>query len=56
MAKINYFAYGSNMSEPRLKARVSSATKVGMATLKEYQLRFNKIIDIHDAKILCSQF
>ncbi len=42
MTRINYFAYGSNMSEQRLISRVPSATKICIATLKEYQLRFNK--------------
>ncbi|RTL00626.1 MAG: gamma-glutamylcyclotransferase [Proteobacteria bacterium] len=42
MTRINYFAYGSNMSEPRLISRVPSTTKMCIATLKEYQLRFNK--------------
>jgi len=38
-----YFAYGSNMSAARLRARVSSAEKVGLARLPGHQLRFHKV-------------
>ncbi len=37
-----YFAYGSNMSERRLRKRVSSAKVVGTGVLKDYCLTFNK--------------
>ncbi|UCE62791.1 MAG: gamma-glutamylcyclotransferase [Nitrospirota bacterium] len=37
-----YFAYGSNMSERRLRERVPSAQKVGVATLPGHQLVFHK--------------
>ncbi len=37
-----YFAYGSNMSERRLRKRVSSAQKIGVATLPGHQLVFHK--------------
>lgn len=37
-----YFAYGSNMSTPRLTQRIK-ATKVGIGKLTGYQLRFHKI-------------
>ncbi len=37
-----YFAYGSNMSAPRLQARVPSATPLGRARLPGHQLRFHK--------------
>ena len=37
-----YFAYGSNMSTPRLTARIK-ATKIGIGKLTGYQLRFHKI-------------
>lgn len=42
MSKINYFAYGSNMSEPRLISRVPSATKINIAKIEKYKLSFNK--------------
>ena len=37
-----YFAYGSNMSERRLRKRVSSAKVVGTGVLKNYCLTFHK--------------
>lgn len=37
-----YFAYGSNMSLSRIKARVPSAHKVGMYALAQHQLCFHK--------------
>ena len=42
MNTFTYFAYGSNMSERRLKTRVSSAKVVGTGVLKNYCLTFNK--------------
>ncbi len=39
---IYYFAYGSNMHPQRMKARVSSAVKVGIARLAQYSLCFHK--------------
>lgn len=38
-----YFAYGSNMSSRRLKARVSVAKIVGVAVLKSHTLVFHKV-------------
>jgi hypothetical protein len=38
---MKYFAYGSNMSILRLQARVPSAKKITVVTLKNHQLRFN---------------
>ncbi|WDF99860.1 gamma-glutamylcyclotransferase [Pectobacterium carotovorum subsp. carotovorum] len=38
-----YFAYGSNMSIFRLKARVPSADPLGCYSLKEHDLRFHKL-------------
>jgi hypothetical protein len=38
----NYFAYGSNMLDARLRERVKSARPVGVGCLSGYQLRFNK--------------
>ncbi|WP_163559709.1 gamma-glutamylcyclotransferase family protein [Halomonas sp. NO4] len=40
---MKYFAYGSNMSLPRLKARVPSAERIGVFTLVEHTLRFHKV-------------
>ena len=38
-----YFAYGSNMSSPRLQARVASARPLSVARLHGHQLRFHKL-------------
>jgi hypothetical protein len=38
-----YFAYGSNMSVSRLRARVPSAEPFGCYILKEHDLRFHKL-------------
>ncbi len=37
-----YFAYGSNMSTPRLRNRVPSARAVAVARLKQHRLKFHK--------------
>ena len=37
-----YFAYGSNMSVPRLQVRVPSAKSLGVGTLDDHQLMFRK--------------
>jgi cation transport regulator ChaC len=39
---IYYFAYGSNMSSVRLRARVPGARSLGRAELTGWRLRFNK--------------
>lgn len=39
---IHYFAYGSNMSQMRLRQRVPSARRVGSAELAGHQLAFHK--------------
>jgi len=39
---MKYFAYGSNMSLLRLRARVPNAERIGMFTLVEHSLRFHK--------------
>ena len=39
---MKYFAYGSNMSLCRLKARVPSAKRMGLYILPEHDLRFHK--------------
>ena len=38
-----YFAYGSNMSIARLRARVPGAERTGVFTLHEHALRFHKL-------------
>lgn len=38
-----YFAYGSNMSTPRLRARAPSARAMGIARLSAHVLRWHKI-------------
>jgi hypothetical protein len=43
MTKLNYFAYGSNMSSRRLKARVPSATVIGTGVLSGHRLAFHKV-------------
>jgi hypothetical protein len=40
---MKYFAYGSNMSLPRLRERVPSAERIGVFTLAEHSLRFHKV-------------
>jgi gamma-glutamylcyclotransferase (GGCT)/AIG2-like uncharacterized protein YtfP len=42
MARVLYFAYGSNMSVERLRARVPSAELVRLAFLANHELRFHK--------------
>ena len=37
-----YFAYGSNMSIPRLSRRISGLSKMGIATLNGHSLEFHK--------------
>lgn len=39
---MNYFAYGSNMSAPRLQQRVPSARVLGVAVLRDHRLEFHK--------------
>ena len=43
MNQIVYFAYGSNMSQRRLQARVPSATFLGIGILLGHALAFHKI-------------
>ncbi len=40
---MKYFAYGSNMSSKRLRARTPSARPVGVYTLRGFALRFHKV-------------
>jgi len=41
-ARLHYFAYGSNMSLPRLAARIASAQPLGVARLAGHRLCFHK--------------
>lgn len=43
MKRLIYFAYGSNMSTKRLKARASSAKVLGIGVLNGYALVFHKV-------------
>lgn len=43
MKKLKYFAYGSNMSAKRMKARVPSAAVVGIGVLRGHRLVFHKV-------------
>lgn len=40
---MKYFAYGSNMSLPRLTARLSGAKRIDVVTLAKHTLRFHKV-------------
>ena len=40
--KINYFAFGSNLSSPRLQERIPRAQKHCVAVLEQHQLRWHK--------------
>lgn len=40
---MKYFAYGSNMSLPRLRKRAPSSERVGVFTLAEHVLKFHKV-------------
>jgi len=40
---MHYFAYGSNMSIPRLLQRVPSALALGVAVLRNHRLLFHKV-------------
>jgi hypothetical protein len=42
MDKLLYFSYGSNMSLPRIRQRVSNAQAVSVARLYQHRLRFHK--------------
>src|SRR5258707_9006387 len=47
---MRYFAYGSNLFEARLKARVPNASFVEVARLQNHALRFHKRSDDGSAK------
>ena len=40
---MHYFAYGSNMSLARLRARIPSARRIGTYRLQAHELRFHKV-------------
>jgi len=42
MQRVNYFAYGSNMLEERLKPRVKSVAFRSIVALPGYRIRFRK--------------
>lgn len=50
-----YFAYGSNMSQKRLGARVPSAGFLSVATLPMHELRFHKVSHV-DGSAKCDAF
>lgn len=41
--RVRYFAYGSNMSLPRLRARIGEVRRLGVATLADRRLAFHKL-------------
>lgn len=51
---MHYFAYGSNMSLSRLRARVPSAAALGCWALKGHDLRFDK--SSHDGSAKCDAY
>lgn len=46
-----YFAYGSNMSGPRLGARIEGVRALGVAALADHRLAFHKLS--HDGSAKC---
>ena len=50
MSKLRYFAFGSNMSSRRLKARVPSARVIGPGVLPGHRLAFHKVSKDGSAK------
>jgi gamma-glutamylcyclotransferase (GGCT)/AIG2-like uncharacterized protein YtfP len=52
MNKLNYFAYGSNMSSKRLRARLPSASLAGVGALRGHRLVFHKVSN-HDGSGKC---
>lgn len=52
MIRLNYFAYGSNMSSKRLGARLSSARVIGIGVLRGHRLVFHKVSN-HDGSGKC---
>jgi len=43
LGKVIYFAYGSNMDLNQLQGRVGKVKVLGVAVLKDYTLKFNKL-------------
>ena len=54
MTRLHYFAYGSNMSTRRLRARIPSAVYLATAVLRGHEMRFHKIGSDGSAK--CDAF
>ncbi|MGD8384961.1 MAG: gamma-glutamylcyclotransferase, partial [Lysobacterales bacterium] len=52
MNKLDYFAYGSNMSSKRLRARLPSASLAGVGVLRGHRLVFHKVSN-HDGSGKC---
>ncbi|WP_186078780.1 gamma-glutamylcyclotransferase family protein [Burkholderia gladioli] len=50
-----YFAYGSNMSEPRLSTRVRSFRRIAIGHLDGYKLTFDKVSVDGSAKCDCER-
>ena len=50
MRTLIYFAYGSNMSLPRLSSRISIIERLGAAQLPSHQLAFHKVGSDFSAK------
>ena len=46
-----YFAYGSNLHGPRMRARVPSARVIGVASLRGFRLAFRKLAQ--DGSVKC---
>lgn len=51
---MTYFSYGSNMSVPRLGARIRGFHRLGVCRLERHDLRFHKIG--HDGSAKCDAF
>ena len=51
---MKYFAYGSNMSLPRIRARLSKCELLGVYQLTAHQLKFHK--KSHDGSAKCDAF
>lgn len=43
---VNYFAYGSNMSFPRIRQRVPHVRRLGVCRLFNHSLRFHKVSQV----------
>ena len=52
---MRYFAYGSNMSLPRLRQRIPEVVRIGRFILAEHSLRFHKI-SCRDGSAKCDAY